>query len=166
MSRVHGSSRSAFYRAPSHVLPAPKRGWRSLLGSRWATTAAASACVLALLLLLSGSRRSDRSTVVLQPDLLELRRSERLQYGRVQRRYVKGARALILCVGTTMSHSRLQLRSAVCRVGSCQHIHAAQMVLARASILLCCWAHCYEGDLASYCCNSPGSHCGHHMMQW
>ena len=47
MSRVHGSSRSAFYRAPSHVLPAPKRGWRSLLGSRWATTAAASASVLA-----------------------------------------------------------------------------------------------------------------------
>ncbi len=89
MSRVHGSSRSAFYRAPSHVLPAPKRGWRSLLGSRWATTAGASACVLALLLFLSGSRRSDRGSVQ-QHDLLELRRSERLQYGRVQRQYIKG----------------------------------------------------------------------------
>ncbi len=102
MSRVHGSSRSAFYRAPSHVLPAPKRGWRSLLGSRWATTAGATAAVLALLLFLSGSRRSDRAPVQ-QPDLLELRRSERLQYGRVQRRYIKGARALIPCTGTTMT---------------------------------------------------------------
>ena len=97
MSRVHGSNRSAFYRAPSHVLPAPKRGWRALLGSRWATTAAASACVLGLLLFLSGSRHSADRGPAHQPDLQEQRRSERLQYGRVQRRYIKGAEPRIGC---------------------------------------------------------------------
>ena len=91
MSRVHGSNRSAFYRAPSHILPSPKRGWRSLLGSRWTTTAAASACVLALLVFLSGSRRTQRSPPY-KADLAETYRSERLQYGRVQRKYIKGKR--------------------------------------------------------------------------
>ena len=89
MSRVYGANRSAFYRTPSHVLQPPKRGWRSLLGSRCITTAAASACALVLVVFLSGSRQPQRSPAY-EADLAEMRRSERLQYGRVQRRYVKG----------------------------------------------------------------------------
>jgi hypothetical protein len=60
------------------------------LGNRWATTTAASACIFALVVFLSGSRQPQRGPAYLA-DMAEVRRIERLQYGRVQRRYIKGA---------------------------------------------------------------------------
>ena len=106
MSRLHGSNRSAFYRAPSHILQPPKRGWRSLFGNRWTTTAAASACVLALVVYLSGGRQPQRGPAY-QADVAEMRRSERLQHGRVQRRYITGA-ALTWCFCRTRSYRNWQ----------------------------------------------------------
>ena len=87
MSRVHPAGRSGLYRAAPHVLPAAKRNCK-VSASGWSIAATLGVCTI-LYLLYPHSGRSGESGAA-SHDVMEVRRQQRIKYGRVLRHYVKG----------------------------------------------------------------------------
>lgn len=86
MSRAHPAARSGLYRGAPHALPAAKRSCK-VSAAGW-LAALLGMCTALYVLYPSGGPH--QQPAVLSTDVMETRRLQRIEHGRVLRQYVKG----------------------------------------------------------------------------